>query len=702
MGERDDGDTAGCSFPVGAPRFPRLASPIRLAGLTIPNRTVMAAMSSVLADEAGGVTDDTVAYYRARAAGGTGLIVVEFTSVNRRYGRAEMRQLVLDDDGAIAGHRRIASAIREAGSLSALQLHSPGQHADRRTLDGLPFAPSQEISRRDGVTPTTRMLEPAEIEELVADYGRAATRAMAAGYEAIEIHGAHGYLPMAFLSPLRNRRNDAWGGDFERRLRFPLAVIKAVKAVLGAERPLIYRLSSSDFLPGGLSLDDMVAIVPHLVAAGLDAIHVSSGVIEGTLDRTIDPMSAVEAWRFAHCRAIRAVAGVPVIGVGPVRWPDVAERGLAEGDIDMVALGRPLLADPDWTRKALAGDVDAIRPCTNCNWCFDRVLKHIGISCAENPRAGQENHMPAVGGGAGRLALVVGAGPGGMAAALELSEAGFTTRLYEARNELGGGLIASASPPHKEKLFWYLDYLKRRLAGSRVEILLDHPVEAGELAAQHPVLAIVATGACSQALPFAAGDATRVLSAYDILSGDAEPPAPGPLPTLVYGGGETGCETAEYLAARGHGVILVTRSAAQQLARSAEMMYRKHLRARLQGNARITVVDNTTITRVEGPQVATLAGETAGRIEVAWVVVAQGRQPGSPLGEGLAAAGIPHALVGDVETIGRIGDAVHAARAAVSLLAAQVADQDAGHVAAQAAGHITGQAVGQAAQGVET
>ncbi|MBX3539369.1 MAG: FAD-dependent oxidoreductase [Chelatococcus sp.] len=656
-------------------RFPRLASPIRLAGLTIPNRIVMAAMSSVLADEEGGVTDDTVAYYRARAAGGTGLIVVEFTSVNRRYGRAEMKQLVLDEDSAIGGHRRITAAIRAAGSRAALQLHTPGQHADRHTLDGLPFAPSEEVSRRDGVTPTTRMLEPTQIEELIGDFGRAAERAMAAGYEAIEIHGAHGYLPMAFLSPLRNRRDDPWGGDFERRLRFPLAVIKAVKAVLGPDRPLIYRLSSSDFLPGGLSLDDMVTIVPRLVAAGLDAIHVSSGAIEGTLDRTIDPMSADEAWRFAHARAIRAVAGVPVIGVGPVRWPDVAERGLADGDIDMVALGRPLLADPDWSRKALAGDVDAIRPCTNCNWCFDRVLKHINISCAENPRAGQENHVPIVDGGAGRLALVVGAGPGGMAAALELSEAGFKTRLYEARDEVGGGLIASASPPHKEKLFWYLDYFKRRLAASGVEIRLGQPADTGALTSERPALVIISTGARAQAMPFATGDATRVIRAYDILSGDCEAPLPDALPTVVYGGGETGCETAEYLAARGHHVILVTRSGGQQLARSAEVMYRKHLRARLQGNPRITVVDNTTITDVEGRYVTTLTGGQEGRIEAGWVVVAQGRQPGSPLGAGLAAAGIPHAMVGDVETIGRIGDAVHAARAAVSSLAHQVTRQ---------------------------
>jgi 2,4-dienoyl-CoA reductase (NADPH2) len=428
---------------------------------------------------------------------------------------------------------------------------------------------------------------------------------------------------------------------------------------------LIYRLSSSDFLPGGLGLEDMVRIAPRLVAVGADALHVSSGAIEGTLDRTIDPMSADEGWRFAHAREIRKAAGVPVIAVGPVRWPDVAERALAAGDVDMVALGRPLLADPDWPRKAIAGDVAAIRPCTNCNWCFDQVLQHHSIGCAENPRAGRELHMPPLEGGAGRLAVVVGGGPGGMAAALDLAEAGFQTRLYETRPTLGGGLIASASPPHKEKLFWYLDHLKRRLAASAVEVRVGHAATADELIASQPALVILATGAIAAPPMFDGADDPQILSAYDILTGDRQAPPPGAFPTLVYGGGETGCETAEYLAVRGHNVVLVTRSPAQQLARSAEPMYRKHLRIRLQANSKLTIRDNTAITSVAGCEVALQTSAGPQRTQASWTVVAQGRQTGSTLAPALTTAGIPYALAGDVETIARIGDAVHAARAAV-------------------------------------
>lgn len=645
--------------------FPRLGEPIRLGGLTIPNRTVMAAMSSCLGTPEGRVTDAVVAYYRRRAQGGTGLIVVEFTGVNRRFGRAETSQLVIDDDESIPGHRRIADAIRAEGSCAALQLHSPGQFAPRATLDGLPYAPSEQVSRRDGITPTTRALTAAEIEELVADFATATRRAIQAGYQGIEIHGAHGYLPMAFLSPLTNRRDDAWGGDFERRLRFPMAVIAAIKAELGADRPLIYRLSSDEFLPGGLGLGDMVRIVPHLVAAGADAIHVSSGSIL-SIDRTIDPMSVDEGWRFAHAAALRQAAGVPVIAVGPARQPHVAEAALEGGDIDLIALGRPLLADPDWPRKAIAGQVDAIRPCTNCNWCFDQVVRHHGtIGCAENPVTGRESVPQALTGGKGRRAIVVGGGPGGMNAALDLADAGFAVQLFEARDRPGGGLIASAAPPHKEKLDWYLRHLVDRLRQSKVELSLNHTPDAAQIVAAKPAVVVVATGARDRPAPFAVSPGARVQSAYPMLLGDAPAPDAQPLPTVVYGGGETGCEAAEYLAARGHRVVLVSRSPAKLLARDAEPMYRKHLLARLNANPAVEIRDEWTIDGVAGQEVSLTRSDDRLTLDAAQVIVAQGRDTGAALADALRGAGLPVALVGDVGTIGRIGDAVHDARKAV-------------------------------------
>lgn len=375
-------------MPRPAEACPLLFTPFLLGGLLLPNRVVMAPMSSGLADEQGFVTGELLAFLRERAIGGTGLVVVEFSCVDAAFGRGERRQLRIDGDAYVEGHARLVQAITGAGARACLQLHLPGQYVVQGTCDGLPVAPS-DVFARDG-RPLARALSAQEIEALVRRFAEAAARAVRAGYQAVEIHGAQGYLPMAFLSPRKNRRDDAWGGDEMRRMAFPLAVVRAVRAALGPGRPLIYRLSAAEFVDAGLTLADMERFVPRLARSGCDALHVSTGTIEGALDKVVDPMSAAEGWRFPLGRRLREASGLPVIAVGPVRWPATAERALAAGDADLVALGRPLLADPHWARKAQAGELADITPCTNCNWCMQRVREHASIGCAENPRTGHD------------------------------------------------------------------------------------------------------------------------------------------------------------------------------------------------------------------------------------------------------------------------------------------------------------------------
>lgn len=313
----------------------------------------------------------------------------------------------------------------------------------------------------------------------------------------------------------------------------------------------------------------------------------------------------------------------------------------------------------------MEGRAAEIRPCTSCNWCMDRVYAHEPIACAENPLTGRELQRTFPENvGAGQTVVVVGGGPGGMAAALQASAAGYDTVLYEVREELGGGLIASAAPPHKEKLLWYRDYLARRVKVSDIDVRLGSPADAAEIAAMRPVLVIVATGGRPLRLDIPGIDEPTVRFAYDMLMGDVVDLPSGP--AVVYGGGETGCETAEYLTDRGLDTTLVSRSGQRDLARAAEPLYRKVLRKRLAANPRLTIRDETAIERIGNDSVTLNTGGVRTIVPASLVVIAQGRETGSPLRDELERLGVPFVAIGDVRQIGRIGDAVHHAQAALA------------------------------------
>ena len=662
------GPAGSAAGTAGAAVYPRLFRPLKLAGLRLDNRIVMSAMETNLAGADGSVTPEQLAYYAERARGGAGMVIVEFTCVDRTEGLGSSPQLSLDSPHLLAGHARLADTIRAAGARACLQLHHAGRQTGHRILGGRqPVAPSAVQSPLFRSVP--RALEAAEIERLVEAFGRAAGLAVAAGYEAIELHGAHGYLLGQFLSPFTNKRDDAWGGDEVRRLAFPRAVLAAVKARAGVGVPVIYRLSAEEFVEGGLTIEQTERLAPALVAAGADALHVSTGVAE-RLDTNVDPISTAEGWRLPLARRIRAAVGAPVIGVGVIRRPEMAEAALHRGDADAIALGRALLADPDWPNKVRRGRETEIRPCTSCNWCIDRLGRSLPIGCAENPRVGRELDPPLSLTGADRPALVVGGGPGGMAAALLLDQVGFRTRLVERRAHLGGGLIASAVPPGKDKLFWYLAYLERRLAASGVRVDTGTDLNEEALAAAAPAFLVLATGARTRDLAIEGSADARVVQAYDLLMGDLANGADGLLsgagPVVVYGGGETGCETAELLAERGLDVVLVSRSPARRMARAAEFVYRRRLIDAIEANPRIQVRAETHLTRF-GRDTAqlTAADGSVEAVPARLIVLAQGRDAGSDLEAAARCLGLDYVTTGDARDIRRIGEAVNEAYLAV-------------------------------------
>jgi 2,4-dienoyl-CoA reductase-like NADH-dependent reductase (Old Yellow Enzyme family)/thioredoxin reductase len=664
-------------MPTSTHPFPQLFSPFMLAGLRLRNRVVMAPMSTNLGTESGAVTARQVAFYRERAEGGTGMVIVEFCCVHAPTGRSEHRQLTLEGPAHLDGHQRLVEAITSAGAVACLQLQHGGQGAKRELVaGGVPIVPSDVPSRRDPHKLIARAMTIAEIEQLIECFGRTAELGVQAGYQAFELHGAHGYLLTSFLSPFTNHRDDAFGGDEARRLEFPRRVIQRVRQAIG-DRPLIYRISADEFTPKGLGIADMERITPRLVAAGADALHVSMGLGWTGLDKVIDPMSAPEGWKLPYARRLRAATGVPVIAVGQIRHPETAERAVAEGDADLIALGRPLLADPEWARKAQEGRADTIRPCTSCNYCVTMGSgSHGTIGCAENPRAGRElEALPQVSDAGNQPIVVVGGGPGGMAAALMMAQAGFTCELVEARACLGGGLIASAAPPHKDKLTWYQRYLERQIGASGITVTTGTAATAASLAVCNPRLVVLASGGKPKQLPIEGLHQACVHDAYEVLMNPAYPlPAPLPgRPMLVYGGGETGCEAAEYLAERGHEVVLVSRSAIQQLARAAEPIYRGVLLTRLGTNPQVQLMMHTQLLVVDETGAVTLGGtddDFRQKLQVSGVLIAQGREPDPALAQALSASGIPYVSIGDARKGGRIGDAVHDAYAALQALCA--------------------------------
>ena len=660
-----------------APAYPHLFSPFALRGVTLRNRAVMAPMSTELGDLRGEVTPAMIAFYRERALGGMGLIVVEYTCVDPDTGRAHANQLTLESRRNLDGHRRLVRAIHDAGAKIFMQIQHSGQYANPKVLpDGMPVGPCDIFARRDPTRRRCRGLSGAEVEQMVSAFGETAGLAIEAGYDGVELHGAHGYLLSQFLSPLANRRDDAWGGDFDRRLAFPAAVVRSVRAAIG-EAPLVYRISADEFRPGGLTIEDTERVVPHLVAAGADAIHVSMGWGVGeAFETVIEPMSTEEGWRIPYAARLRKAAGVPVIAVGQIRWPETADAAVANGSADLVALGRPMLTDPEWANKAKAGRRDLIRPCTSCNWCISPHEGRVQVGCAENPRTGTELDPKIPGDlGAGRKAIVVGGGPGGSAAALLLRQSGFETHLFEAHAQAGGGIIASATPPGKDKLFWYSEFLRRRLDDADIGLHLSQQATAQQIIDMAPDIVMLATGTQRIDLPIEGSDHASVMDAYDILMDEREVGVARGGHVVVYGGGETGCETAEYCAHRGLNVTLVSRSPADKLARSADWVYRGALLRRLHANPLITIVDNTHVVRVDdqGIVLEPNGSDGAGQrvVQADRLLLAQGRKPDDRLAQTLQDAGVAVSLIGDARQVGRIGDAVHMAYRAVLGLSAQ-------------------------------
>jgi 2,4-dienoyl-CoA reductase-like NADH-dependent reductase (Old Yellow Enzyme family)/thioredoxin reductase len=577
--------------------FERLFRPGLVGALKLANRIVMPPMATNYADPNGFITDRQIAYYRERARGGAGYLTFEHTGVLQE-GKAAANMAMISSDDHVPSFQKLVHAVHQEGGKIVIQINHGGRQTSSM-FTGLPLvAPSsipcptrQEIPKE---------LSPERIHEIIQAFAQAAYRVKQAEADGVEIHMAHGYLLNGFLSPFSNHRQDDYGGTAEKRLRVPLEVLRAVRQKLGRAFPVICRISGDEYVPGGLTIEDTQKIARALEAHGADGIHVSATIAaSGYLSQ---PPYYVPEGVFSHLAAgIRSVVKVPVIAVGRIRTPQLAEEILKEGKADFVSMGRALIADPHLPRKAQEQRLEEIIPCISCNRCI-QSFREGNLQCAVNPRTGREGQFKIEKVSQSKKVWVIGGGPAGMKAAEVAARRGHEVTLYEKEERLGGRFLLAAIPPEKQILKSYVDYLIRQLRKQPVRICLRKSFDPMLLGEDKPDAVILATGARAY-LPSLEGiQQVKTVTADDVLSAGTELPGK----VLVLGGGGIGAEIADYLAERGKEVTLVEMREGIALDMPWHMQH--YLRTRLRERG-VVILTQTKAVRfdqgvlvVEGPE----------------------------------------------------------------------------------------------------
>lgn len=535
--------------------YQHLFAPFSLKGVQLKNRIIMAPMNTNMASIGGFVTDRMIKYYTTRAEGGVGLITVEATAVSLD-GKAWAHNLSLFDDKFIPAMTKLVQAVQGAGSKISIELNHAGRRA-QTAITGKPVYAPSPFPGINGQFPNE--LSKEKIREIVTDFGRAAARAEAAGFDALTLHMAHGYLMNQFLSPYANKRQDEYGGSIRRRVQFATEVLQAVKESTGNRLPIICRVTVDEFLEGGITIDEGVEIARLLVAAGADMIDVTAGTTE-TPNMTIAPMSVPKGFLKGHARKIKDIVNVPVSVVGRISNPALAEEILREGMADLIVLGRPLVADPMWVQKAASGADENIMPCIACKQgCIGRTLKGLDIGCLVNPSAGREEYNKLKPIDKKIKIAVIGGGVAGMTAAVTAAQRGHEVALYEAADRLGGQAILASAPPYKQEIASFFSFLIHQLNIWNVKLHLNKAITNIEINQLNVDLIIAAVGAIP-ITPAIDGlhEEERTLTAWDVLRGESLPGHS----VVIVGAGKVGCETAEYLLDNGKSVTLIEMAAA--------------------------------------------------------------------------------------------------------------------------------------------
>jgi 2,4-dienoyl-CoA reductase-like NADH-dependent reductase (Old Yellow Enzyme family)/thioredoxin reductase len=554
-------------------QFNYLFTPIRVGTLTLKNRIVMPPMERNWATRDGAVTDRYLAHYEECARGGPGLIVVEATFVDP-VGRGRLNQLGIYKDELVPGLRQLVDAVHRHGVPISIEIHHAGRQTSSAVTGSQPVSASPVPCPQAG-NEVPREMTVQEIRQVVHRYAEGARRAKEAGFDAVEVHGAHGYLPLQFLSPWANRRTDEYGGSPENRMRFPLEIVAAIQEKVGPDFTLGYRFSADEFMEGGLTLDDTTLFAQSLEKNGVNYLHVTGGIYEN-FEIISAPMGVPLGAFVPLASGIKGVVKIPVLAVNRIKDPIQAEKILADGHADLISIGRGMLADPQLPRKAREGRVDDIVLCISCNeGCNARLGEQLDVTCVMNPAVGREREFALKPAAVRKRVMVVGGGPAGMEAARVAAMRGHDVTLYEKEVELGGQVRLASVPPTREELGDLTRNLVHQLEMLGVRIKLGTAVTPELVAQKAPDALVLATGAKPKTLHVAGADRLFVVSAWDVL----ERKVPVGQNVVVIGGDRVGAETAEYLLDQGKTVHLVEESSAiaYDMEVSCRLLYHKRI-----------------------------------------------------------------------------------------------------------------------------